>query len=160
MNISKKLFVFGLILLIFGIIDGVIAREWTRFTFRNVESLEEQILFGFHLFISHGHFILFGLLSLFLSVLYKNQKESSKNFNLFVWFFIVGCTLTLVLSFYKGLFLSALAGTGKVSLFQADEMLFSGNKILRSLAYTIAHVPMGAGIIGLFYKAPRSYNIY
>ncbi|MFN4216313.1 MAG: hypothetical protein ACK4HQ_02780 [Brevinematales bacterium] len=152
-NLSRSLFQFGLVLLIGGLLVGILDREWTRFFFKNIY-LDRQIVVGFHLFITHGHILLFAIFSFVLAVFFKGLSEASSGTKTLFWIYVAGVLFTITLGLYKGLFLSATVGNDpRLGLFHADRMLFWENSILRSVLYTIAHSLMATGLIGLFLKA-------
>ncbi|MFN3660430.1 MAG: hypothetical protein ACK4TN_04225 [Brevinematales bacterium] len=151
-NLSRSLFQFGIILLVGGLLIGIIDREWTRFFFKNIY-LDRQIVVGFHLFITHGHILLFAIFSFVLALFFKGVSGTSPGTTTLFWIYVAGILFTIMLGLYKGLFLSAVVGNDpRLGLFHADRMLFWGNSILRSILYTIAHSLMATGIIGLFLK--------
>ncbi|MCX7882858.1 MAG: hypothetical protein N2314_06530 [Brevinematales bacterium] len=154
-NISQSLFWFGFILLLGGLGIGILDREWSRFFFRNIY-LDRQVVVGFHLFITHGHVLLFSVVSFVLSFLFKEETQSSLGTRVLFWVYVVGVVFTLSLGLYKGLSLSAIVGSDpRLGLFHADRMLFGGNVILRGILYTIAHPLLATGLIGLFMKASK-----
>ncbi len=157
-NISRALFWFGFSLLVAGLVVGILDREWSRFFFKNIY-LDRQIVVGFHLFITHGHILMFSLFSFVLALLFREQPQVSSATAALFWIYVIGVTMTIALGLYKGLTLSALVGMDpRMGLFHADKMLFGGNIILRSLLYTLAHPTMAAGLIGLFIKASKPYH--
>lgn len=152
-NLSGALFRFGFALLVGGLLIGIIDREWSRFFFRNIY-LDRQIVVGFHLFITHGHILLFAIFSFILSLLFKGESQVSSGTVALFWIYVIGVLFTLGLGLYKGLSLAAIVGNDpRLGLFHADRMLFGGNSILRGMLYTIAHPLMATGLIGLFLKA-------
>jgi hypothetical protein len=157
-NISRSLFLFGVILFISGLVIGVVDREWSRFFFKNIY-LDRQIVVGFNLFLTHGHILIFSLFSFVLAILLKTETNPTQNTVVFFWVYVIGTTLTLALGIYKGLFLSALVGMDpRMGLFHADAFLFGGNRILRSLIYSIAHTLMATRSIALVIKAFKGWK--
>jgi len=157
-NISRALFWFGVSLLIAGLVIGIVDREWSRFFFRNIY-LDRQVVVGFHLFITHGHVLIFSVFSFLLAMMFKQDPIPSPGTQILFWVYVTGTILTLGLGLYKGLALSAIVGSDpRLGLFHADRLLFAGNVILRSLLYTLAHPLAAVGLIGLFLKASRSMN--
>lgn len=148
--------------LFFTLIMGLFVREISRGLKNNINLYDFTVVSSF-LELAHGHtLIFFTIIPLAIALILFLIKDKiiefpSRKFSIYTGIMHLGLLLALILMIYKGFsYINSYQTIPDLS--KIDSSLFFGNKLIRMLVYSMAHITMSVGIFGVGIIILKSYK--